>query len=281
MLVVVRGAGDLATGVIHRLYKSGFKILALEIEKPSAIRRTVSFSECIYNFNGKQIVEDVIAKKIETIDEINECWLNKEIPIAIDPLGEWIKKLKPDIVIDAIIAKKNLGTKIKMAPITMGLGPGFIAGEDVGTVIETMRGHNLGRVIKIGEAEKNTGNPGDIAGFTTERVIYAEVSGKFKSLKKIGDIVKKDEPIGTIDNNVVSASIDGLLRGIIRDDYDIKKGLKIADIDPRLNQYDNCFTISDKARALGGSVLEAILCEIVKRGEKNGLKYFGENFSGC
>ncbi|MEG0237713.1 selenium-dependent molybdenum cofactor biosynthesis protein YqeB, partial [Cetobacterium sp.] len=270
MLAIIRGAGDLATGVIHRLYKCGFKMLVLEIDKPSSIRRTVSFSECIYNLNGEQIVEGVKARKIETLEEIKKCWLNKEIPIAIDSSGKWIEELKPNIVVDAIIAKKNLGTTIMMAPITIGLGPGFIAGKDVGIVIETMRGHNLGRIIKVGEAEKNTGNPGDIGGFTTERVIYAEVSGKFKSLKKIGDIVKKDEIIGTIDNEVVSASIDGLLRGIIRDDYDVKKGLKIADIDPRLNQYSNCFTISDKARALGGSVVEAIFSEIVEKGEKDG-----------
>ncbi|MGL4863923.1 MAG: selenium-dependent molybdenum cofactor biosynthesis protein YqeB [Cetobacterium sp.] len=278
MLAIIRGAGDLATGVIHRLYKCGFKMLVLEIDKPSSIRRTVSFSECIYNLNGEQIVEGVKARKIETLEEIKKCWLNKEIPIAIDSSGKWIEELKPNIVVDAIIAKKNLGTTITMAPITIGLGPGFIAGKDVGIVIETMRGHNLGRIIKVGEAEKNTGNPGDIGGFTTERVIYAEVSGKFKSFKKIGDIVKKDEIIGTIDNEVVSASIDGLLRGIIRDDYDVKKGLKIADIDPRLNQYSNCFTISDKARALGGSVVEAIFSEIVEKGEKDGFKYFGENF---
>lgn len=278
MLVVVRGAGDLATGVIHRLYKSGFKILALESEKPSAIRRTVSFSECIYNFDGEQTVEGVKAKKVNTLEEIKQCWSHKEIPVVVDPLGNWVEELKPEVLIDSIIAKKNLGTTMDMASITVGLGPGFIAGKDVGTVIETMRGHNLGRVIKVGEAEKDTGTPGDIGGVTTERVLYAKNSGKFKSFKKIGDFVKKGEQIGIVDNKLVYATIDGLLRGIIRDDYDVKKGLKIADIDPRLNQYSNCFTISDKARSLGGAVLEAILCEIVKKGEKNGFKYFGENF---
>lgn len=278
MLAIIRGAGDLATGVIYCLYKCGFKMLVLEIDQPSSIRRTVSFSECIYNSNGEQIVEGVKSRKVETLEEIKKCWLNREVPIVIDPRGKWIKELKPNIVVDAIIAKKNLGTTITMAPITVGLGPGFIAGKDVGTVIETMRGHNLGRVIKVGEAEKNTGNPGDIAGVTVERVIYAKISGKFKSFKKIGDFVKKDEPIGSIDSELVRATIDGLLRGIIRDNYDVKKGLKIADIDPRLNQYNNCFTISDKARALGGSVLEAIFSEIVEKGEKDGFKYFGENF---
>lgn len=278
MLAIIRGAGDLATGIIYCLYKSGFKMLVLEIDKPSSIRRTVSFSECIYNVNGEQMVEGVRAKKVESFKEINECWLKKEIPVAIDPSGKWIEELKPDIVVDAIIAKKNLGTTITMAPITVGLGPGFIAGKDVGVVIETMRGHNLGRVIKVGEAEKNTGTPGDIAGVTSERVIYAKTSGKFKAIKKIGDFVKKGDCIGSIGNEMVKATIDGLLRGIIRDGYDVKKGLKIADIDPRLNQYNNCFTISDKARSLGGAVLSAILCEIAVKGEKNGFKYFGENF---
>lgn len=276
MLVIVRGAGDLATGIIYKLYKSGFKILALEIENPSAIRRSVSFSECIYN--NKQIVEDVVAKKIETLEDIKSCWDRKEIPIAIDSKGEWIEKLKPDVVVDSIIAKKNLGTDKSMAPLTIGLGPGFVAGKDVDIVIETMRGHNLGKIIENGEAQENTGVPGNIEGVTSERVIYAETCGIFKEIKKIGDIVKKGEVIGEINETFVYSTIDGLLRGIIRSGYNIQKGLKIADIDPRLDQYNNCFTISDKARTLGGAVLEAILNDIRKKGEKYGFKYIRKNF---
>lgn len=278
MLTIVRGAGDLATGVIHRLYKSGFKILVLEIENPSAIRRTVSLCECIYS--DEQVVENIKAKKVKTYEEIKRCWIDREIPIVIDPNGEWIEKLKPDIVVDSIIAKKNLGTNRSMAPLTIGLGPGFIAKKDVDIVIETMRGHNLGRVLEEGSAQENTGVPGDIGGVTIERVIYSENSGLFKEIKKIGDIVKRGDILGEINNIPVYATIDGLLRGIIRDGYRVKKGLKIADIDPRLNQYNNCFTISDKARALGGAVLEAILSNIniPKKGEENGFKYFRENF---
>jgi len=276
MLVILRGAGDLATGIIYRLYKSGFKILALETEKPSAIRRTVSFSECIYT--SKQMVEDVIAKKVTNLEEIKKCWQNREVPVIIDPRGEYIGILKPKIVIDAIIAKKNYGTNKNMAPITIALGPGFIAGKDVNVVIETMRGHNLGKLIFKGEALANTGEPGKIEGITKERVIYSEVRGVFKAVKKIGDSVKKNDILGFVDDTPVYSKINGLLRGIISDGYFVQNSFKIADIDPRLNQYKNCFTISDKARSLGGAVLEAILSELQKEGGKNGFKYFGEDF---
>lgn len=275
MLIIVRGAGDLATGIIYRLYKSGFKILALEDEKPSAIRRSVSFSECIYNL--EQTVEGVKSKKVNNLKEMQECWDNKEIPVIIDPKAQYIKNLKPEIVVDAIIAKKNYGTNIKMAPITIALGPGFIAGKDVSIVIETMRGHNLGRLIFDGEALANTGEPGEIGGVTKQRVIYSEKEGVFRSVKKIGESVKKNQVLGYVDNTPIYATIEGILRGVIPDNYLVKSKLKIADIDPRLNEYSNCFTISDKARSLGGSVLEAILNELQKKGEKNGFKYFGEN----
>ncbi|MDX8337378.1 MULTISPECIES: selenium-dependent molybdenum cofactor biosynthesis protein YqeB [Cetobacterium] len=275
MLTIIRGAGDLATGVIFSLYKSGFKLLVLETTKPSAIRRTVAFSECIYC--KEKNIEEVKAKKVKNLKEIETCWEKKEIPIIVDEKGDWIHKLKPDIVIDAIIAKKNLGTQKNMAPITIALGPGFVAGKDVDLVIETMRGHNLGKIILTGQAESNTGVPGEIAGVSKERVVYAETSGVFKELKRIGDIVKKGEVIGIIDETPIHSTIDGLLRGIIRSGYKVKKGLKIADIDPRLNQYENCFTISDKARTLGGAVLEGVLTKIMEKGEVNGLKYFGEN----
>ncbi|MGL5000335.1 MAG: selenium-dependent molybdenum cofactor biosynthesis protein YqeB [Cetobacterium sp.] len=275
MLTIVRGAGDLATGVIYRLYKSGFKLLVLETETPSAIRRSVSFSECIYK--KQHTIEGVTAKKVESIDEIEKCWNEKIIPIIIDPTGKSIRELKPKILIDAIIAKKNIGTNKKMAPITIALGPGFIAGQDVDIVVETMRGHNLGRIIYSGCAFKNTGVPGEIAGFSKERVVYAQSSGIFKSIKKIGDSLKKGETLGFVGTERIVTEITGLLRGVIPDNYIVKKGLKIADIDPRWNEYDNCFTISDKARSLGGAVLEGVLSEIVKRGAKNGINYFGKD----
>ncbi|MGL5797610.1 MAG: selenium-dependent molybdenum cofactor biosynthesis protein YqeB [Cetobacterium sp.] len=275
MLIIIRGGGDLATGVIHRLHKSGFKLLVLEKEFPSSIRRNVCFSECIYS--GKQVIENVISKKVINEDEIINCWKKFEIPVIVDSEGEYIKKMKPNILIDAILAKKNLGTNIKMASLTIALGPGFIAGVDTHFVIETMRGHNLGKIIKNGKALEDTGIPGEICGISNERVIYSKTNGFFKGVKKIGDIVKKGEVIGHIDNFEVVSTIDGLLRGIIPDNYNLKKKFKIADIDPRIEEYQNCFTISDKARSLGGSVLEIILNEMFKREGKDGFNYFGES----
>lgn len=271
MLIIVRGAGDIASGVILRLYNSGFKILALEVDKPSAIRRSVSFSECIYK--GIHKVENIISRKVETLEEIEKCWENFEIPVAIDPSGKWIKEISPKIVVDAILAKKNLGTTRNMGKLTIGLGPGFYAGKDVDIVIETMRGHKLGQILENEEALKNTGTPGEIKGVSKERVIYSEISGIFKEKKSIGDLVEKDEILGYIDNQPVYATIKGILRGIIPTGYVIKKGLKIADIDPREEEKENCDTVSDKARALGGSVLEIILKKIIEGERKNGAKY--------
>lgn len=271
MLIIIRGAGDLASGVILKLYNSGFKILALEIEKPSAIRRSVSFSECIYK--DIQEIEGVISKKVSNLKEMEKCWENFQIPVIIDPKGEWIEKLKPDIVVDAILAKKNMGTKKNMGKFVIGLGPGFTAPKDVDAVVETMRGHRLGQTIYLGEAEKNTGVPGEVKGISKERVIYSENSGIFNSNNKIGDILVKNETIGYIDNKPVKTEISGLLRGIIPNGYFVKKGLKIADIDPREAEKENCYTISDKARALGGAVLEIILKKIIEGERKNGVKY--------
>ncbi|MGL4988904.1 MAG: selenium-dependent molybdenum cofactor biosynthesis protein YqeB, partial [Cetobacterium sp.] len=239
------------------------------------IRRNVCFSECIYS--GKQVIENVISKKVINEDEIINCWKKFEIPVIVDSEGEYIKKMKPNILIDAILAKKNLGTNIKMASLTIALGPGFIAGVDTHFVIETMRGHNLGKIIKNGKALEDTGIPGEICGISNERVLYSKINGFFKGVKKIGDTVKKGEVIGHIDNLEVISTIDGLLRGIIPDNYNLKKNLKIADIDPRIEEYKNCFTISDKARSLGGSVLEIILNEMFKREGKDGFNYFGES----
>ncbi|MGL5749152.1 MAG: selenium-dependent molybdenum cofactor biosynthesis protein YqeB, partial [Paraclostridium sp.] len=186
-----------------------------------------------------------------------------KVAIAIDSRGDLIKELKPKVVVDAIIAKKNLVTDINMAPLTIGLGPGFKVNEDVHIVIETMRGHNLGKVLEYGCAVKNTGVPGNINGFSKERVVYSSAKGIINNISNIGDLVKKNQVIATIrykDKNIdVIATMDGLLRGIIKDGSFIKEGLKIADIDPRINEIQNCNTISDKARCIAGGVLEAIL----------------------
>lgn len=272
MKVVIRGGGDLATGVAEVLYQSGFKILILDIEKPSSIRRSVCFSEAIYD--GVTKVENIICKKVENENEIEKCWNEKIIPIMVDEKGEIIKKIKPDVVVDSIIAKKNLGTTKEMAPITIALGDGFEAGKDVDIVIETMRGHNLGRIITSGRAMKNTGIPGEIKGVSKDRVIYSLANGIFSSVKKIGDTVQKDEIIGYVGDVEIRGKISGVLRGIIREGYEVTENMKIGDIDPRIEEKNNCFTISDKARSLGGAVLRAIMFRSKEeREKKNGNTY--------
>ena len=270
ILIICRGGGDLATGIVHRLFRAGFPVLVLETDSPAAIRRQVSFSEAVYD--GTATVEGVTAERIASANRasVNHVLEGGRVPLLVDPEGSSIPLLKPDIVVDAIIAKKNMGTAKEMAPLVIGVGPGFTAGEDVDLVVESMRGHNLARIFTTGAALPNTGIPGNIGGFTKERVLHAEAAGYMKNIRKIGDIVKKGEEIariyekmtedGTFSGSYVSveASISGMIRGLIREGYHFQKGFKIADIDPRESEIANCFTISDKARSIGGSVLEAV-----------------------
>lgn len=270
ILIICRGGGDLATGIVHRLFRAGFPVLVLETDSPAAIRRQVSFSEAVYD--GTATVEGVTAERIASANRasVNHVLEEGRVPLLVDPEGSFIPLLKPDIVVDAIIAKKNLGTAKEMAPLVIGVGPGFTAGEDVDLVVESMRGHNLARIFTTGSALPNTGIPGNIGGFTKERVLHAEAAGYMKNIRQIGDIVEKGEEIariyekmtedGTFSGSYVSveASISGIIRGLIREGYHFQKGFKIADIDPRESELANCFTISDKARSIGGSVLEAV-----------------------
>ena len=312
ILIICRGAGDLATGIIHRLHRAGFNVLALETEHPAAIRRQVSFCEAVYE--GTACIEGVTARRIDELSQMQQVFDAGEIPLMVDPAGESIAQLHPDIVIDAIIAKKNLGTTIDMAPLVIGVGPGFTAGEDVHLVVESMRGHNLARIIDHGSALPNTGTPGNIGGYTSERVIHAPAAGYIHNIRAIGDVVEQGEEIARIYENIsdkyiigkecmqqadcvdtvchrqsddrkciynthtdtytdantsVYATIPGIIRGLIREGYHFSKGFKIADIDPRKSELSNCFTISDKARSIGGSVLEAVCAYAtgVRRGE--------------
>ena len=265
-LIIVRGGGDLATGSIYKLKKSGFPVLILEAANPSAIRRNVAFCEAVYQ--GKQTVEDMTCYLAESLEHAQQLLLEGKLVVLVDPAGESFPKLKPLAVVDAILAKKNLGTNRNLAPITVALGPGFVAGEDVDAVIETKRGHNLGRVLREGAAAPNTGIPGVIGGFGKERVVHCPAKGILRNVKKITDTVSKGDVIAVIEteNGIVpvEATLDGILRGLIRDGYPVNPGFKIADIDPRTEEYNNCFTISDKARCIAGGVLEAIL---QKKGE--------------
>lgn len=255
--LIVRGGGDLASGVIHRLYRCGYQVLVLECKRPSVIRREVSFGEAVYD--GTSCVEGVTGRLITKVSECQKVWENGELPILVDESGEVVKELKPDALIDAILAKRNLGTTRDMAPLTVALGPGFEAGKDVDFVIETQRGHDLARIISKGLTTPNTGVPGIIAGYGKERVIHSPAAGIMHNRSRIGDIVEKDQIIAMVDEMPVYASLTGVLRGIIRDGYKVPKGMKIADIDPRKEQKKNCNTISDKARCIAGSVVEVLM----------------------
>lgn len=256
-IVVVRGGGDIASGVIQKLHRSGFGVVVLEVEAPSFIRRKICYGEAVYE--GKMTLEG--SKAILAKDSIDAKLIinDGDIAVIIDPKGDSLKELRPLAVIDAILAKRNLGTTRDMAPITIGLGPGFEAGKDVDVVVETMRGHDLGRLIFQGKPEANTGIPGIIKGYGKERVVYSENEGIIKNIKDIGDIVKEGEVITTVDGVAVKSSLTGVIRGLIRDGYRVPKGFKIGDVDPRVDEKKNCFTISDKARNIGGAALEALL----------------------
>ena len=260
-LIIVRGGGDLATGTIYKLKKSGFSVLILEAANPSAIRRNVAFCEAVYQ--GSQTVEDMTCHLADSLDQARHFLRDGKLTVLVDPTGESIGELKPLAVVDAILAKKNLGTNRNMAPVTVALGPGFYAGKDVDAVIETKRGHNLGRVLWTGSAAPNTGIPGIIGGYGKERVIHCPAKGILRNVKRITDTVSKGDIIAVVETEEgtvpVEATLDGILRGLIRDGYPVKVGFKMADIDPRAEELGNCFTISDKARCIAGGVLEAIL----------------------
>jgi xanthine dehydrogenase accessory factor len=257
LVVLIRGAGEVASGVAHRLHRSHFKICMLEIPHPIAVRREVSFCDAVYN--GEKEVEGVRAKFISTQEEISSVWKKEKIPILVDPDSqETLHFLKPDVLIDAIMAKRNLGIQINDAPLIIGLGPGFTAGTDVHVVIETNRGHNLGKVILNGAAESDTGVPGEIGGYAVERVLRTMKKGIFHPHKSIGERVNKGSVVAVVDDFPVIARISGVVRGLLSEGIEAKKGMKVGDIDPR-GKKEHCFTISDKARAIGGGVLEAIL----------------------
>ena len=256
MLVLIKGAGDLATGTAVRLRRAGFDLVMTEVERPTAVRRTVAFSQCMYD--GTAAVEGLTARRASGKAEALAALARGEIPVLCDPGAEIRKELPFDGVVDAILAKKNLGTAITDAPIVLALGPGFTAGVDCHGVVETKRGHDLGRLILEGSAIPNTGVPGDIGGYTEERIIRAPADGLFEPLAAIGDQVEEGAPVARVAGSVVCARLTGVVRGMLPAGLAVKQGMKAGDIDPRC-EVRHCFTVSDKARAIGGGVLEGLL----------------------
>jgi len=256
--VLLRGGGDLATGVAHRLFKSGMSVVITELEKPLVIRRTVAFASAVYD--GEITIEGVRGISCKNIPE----YFGDYIPVIIDPECKLLKEFNPHVLVDVTMRKYNMGTNIDMAPLVIALGPGFTAGVDVHRVIETQRGHFLGQILYEGSAEPDTGIPGEIGGESWKRIVRSPADGIFISEKNIGDRISEGELIGQVDNVEVHALLSGVLRGLIKTGLYVTKNLKIGDIDPRAKEeYIN--TISDKARSLGGSVLQAIMEEFVGR----------------
>ena len=256
MLVLIRGAGDLATGVALRLSRSHLRVVMTDLPQPTAIRRTVCFSQAI--LYGSYQVEDVTAVRASAEADVRRILADGKIPVLADPQAQCRAWLKPDVLVDAILAKKNLGTTITDAPLVIGVGPGFCAGRDCHAVIETMRGHTLGRVIRRGEPIPNTNIPGLIGGFTGERVLRAPDDGIFHQLLDIGTMVQAGNIAGEVNGRPMICTIAGVIRGMLADGTPVYKGMKSGDVDPR-GELSYCRTASDKAIAIGGGVLQAIL----------------------
>mgnify|MGYP001822115983 CR=1 FL=1 len=255
--VVLRGAGELASGVAWRLYRANIRrLVMLEVPAPLAVRRSVCFCEALHQ--GWQTVEGVQAVKAADVSGVQRAWDTGQIPVLVDPEARLLPRLAPDVLVDATLAKRNQGTRMKDAPLVIGLGPGFSAGRDVHRVIETNRGHNLGRVIAAGAAEADTGIPATIAGYSMERVLRSPANGVFGTRRRIGERVRSGEAVGAVAGAAVTVRLDGILRGLIRPGTPVSAGLKLGDVDPR-GEESYCHTISDKARAVAGGVLEAIL----------------------
>jgi xanthine dehydrogenase accessory factor len=262
ILVVIRGGGDLATGVAVRVFRAGFSVMILEVEHPTVIRLPVSFARAIYE--GKAMVEDIEAILIPSWGKAEGIIKQGQVPVLIDPEGSCIEKLSPRVIVDAILAKRNLGTSKDQAPLVIGLGPGFTAGEDVDVVIETKRGHYLGRVYYQGQAISDTGVPGEVGGESKRRLLRAPAEGKIVPLHQIGDLVKSGEMIAEVEGVPLKTEISGVLRGLIYPQSWVARRMKVGDIDPR-GIKDYCFTVSDKARSLGGAVLEVICAYLNKK----------------
>jgi xanthine dehydrogenase accessory factor len=254
-LVVVRGGGDLATGTVFRLRRAGFPILVLELEQPLAIRRTVAVASAV--LEGRALIEDLDAIRVDDIEDALETAKSGAIPVMVSPTLVQLP-WEPSVVVDARLAKQNLDTTINDAPLVVGLGPGFTAAVDCHAVIETMRGHFLGRVIWQGSPTPNTGEPGMVGGKSGERVVRAPTFGILNWRVSIADMVAAGDVLGDINGVPVRSRIGGVVRGLLAPGYEVEWNWKIADIDPRADT-SACFEISDKALSIGGGVVEAVL----------------------
>lgn len=268
MKVLIKGAGDLASGIACRLHRCGFQVVMTEISQPTTVRRTVAFSRAVYE--GEAAVEEITGKLCKSLEEAEEIVEKDQIAVVVDPECRIRKTWKPDVLVDAVIAKTNTGTSISDAETVIGVGPGFTAGKDCHCVVETQRGHHLGRCIWEGSAAPDTGVPGNIGGYSLERLVRSPGTGVFYGTAEIGDEVKKGQEVGYVATGTeripVLAQIDGVLRGLLQDGVNVTEGMKAGDVDPR-DVKAHCDTVSDKARAIGGGVLEGILHLAKVRGQ--------------
>lgn len=256
-VALIKGAGDLATGVALRLWRSGFAVVMTELAAPTVVRRAVAFAEAVYE--GGAVVEGVEAIRARCADEIPRALERGLIPVVVDPEAAVRLELRPAVLVDAVVAKCNTGTRIDHAPAVVAIGPGFSAGRDAHAVVETMRGHTLGRVIWEGEALADTGIPGAVGGYGKERVLRSPCAGVFQSAREIGDQVGRDEVVGVVADLPVCSQLDGVLHGLLRSGLEVTAGFKLGDVDPRGDR-EQCFMVSDKALAIAGGVLEAACC---------------------
>ena len=259
--VLIRGGGEMASGIAYRLNRCHMKVLITEVAAPTTVRRTVAFAEAVYR--GRHAIESIEAVRVTTAADADAAWANEMIPLFVDPEATVREAIRPHVVVDAIMAKKGTGTDQSYAPLVIGVGPGLVAGVHAHAVVETHRGHNLGRVLWQGQAERDTGVPAPVAGYTEERVLRAPKAGLFKALREIGDTVQAGDIVAQVDGQPVRAEIGGIVRGMLKDGIAVEKAVKAGDIDPR-GEAEYCYLISDKARAIAGGVLEAILHSLTR-----------------
>ena len=265
--VLIKGAGEQASAAAHRLFRCGYRVLMTDLERPTAIRRTVSFCSAVYEREIEiEGVEGVLHRRDDLGASPVRWW--RHIPVCVDPRARLVALWRPDVIVDARILKTNLDNQCSDAGLVIGLGPGLEAGRDVHYVVETMRGHDLGRIIERGFSQGDTGQPSEIGGYTHERLVRAPASGVFESRREIGDLVAAGDVIGSVAGTELKSCIAGVLRGLAWPGLEVVAGQKIADVDPR-GDPALCHTLSDKARAISGSVLEIVVAHAYRKAEND------------